>query len=354
MSTAGSGSWTPGREVEVADRHLAWACAFAEHHDTAMTRADLDALEAVETELPNLRVASGARRHRPGSGRGPAARRGADVLLGPAGGSAWRAPSEGYGCSTPSRTPRACCAHGPGPPCAYDRFYGGDFEAATSDAERGLAEARGPPETSGPGPAAGTAQGAIAFLLKPRPGRTAMAEAITLARSCGDRWCETDALQILSFTHLIQHRTAPAQDPMLRSAEMATAEGNTFQLACHQLGLGMTAAGRGTARRGRRRRPAAGPTGRSASAIRSSSSGVAPARSRPQWASAGSPTSTGSPRPAAPAGTPVSPDHRRVRRTSADDRPHRRPAGHGRGRPVRAWPNCCAPRSSPTRACDSR
>jgi len=66
--------------------------------------------------------------------------------------------------------------------------------------------------------------------------------AYLLARESGDRWCETDALQFLSFSHLLQHRPAPAQEAMLRSAAMAEQEGNAFQLACHQLGLGMTAA----------------------------------------------------------------------------------------------------------------
>jgi DNA-binding CsgD family transcriptional regulator/nitroreductase len=156
----------------------------------------------------------------------------------------------GLGLEGADRTARILAAHPDGPghlrarawaASSYDRFYGGDFPGATTDADQGLAEAI----------AAGDvwararclhAHGEIAFLFDPPTCRTAMTEAIALAQESGDRWCETDALQFLSFSYLIQHRPAPAQEPMLRSAAMAEAEANAFQLACHQLGLGMTAA----------------------------------------------------------------------------------------------------------------
>jgi predicted ATPase/DNA-binding CsgD family transcriptional regulator len=228
-----------GEAGTVADGHLGWACALAEAADPAMTRADLDALDAMEAELPNLRVALDHAVHAPPE---------AGLRLVAALTFFWS--QRGLGLEGAERAERVLAAHPDAPghlrarawaASSYDRFYGGDFPGATADADQGLAEAV----------AAGDlrararcrhAHGEIAFLLDPPLCRTAMAEAVALAREIGDRWCETDALQFLSFSHLIQHRPAPAQEAMLRAAAMAEQEGNAFQLACHQLGIGMTAA----------------------------------------------------------------------------------------------------------------
>ena len=223
----------------VADGHLGWACALAEAADPAMTRADLAALDAMEAELPNLRVALDHAVH---------AQPEAGLRLAAALTFFWS--QRGLGLEGADRAERVLVAHPDAPghlrarawaACSYDRFYGGDFPGAGAGADRGLAEAVAAGDVRARARCR-HAHGAIAFLFDPPVCRSAMAEAIALARESGDRWCETDALQFLSFSHLLQHRPAPAQEAMLCSAAKAEQEGNAFQLACHQLGLGMTAA----------------------------------------------------------------------------------------------------------------
>jgi predicted ATPase/DNA-binding CsgD family transcriptional regulator len=225
--------------VTVADRHLGWSYALAEGADPAMTRADLDALDAMEAELPNLRVALDH------AVDGPA-----DLGLRLIAALTFFWSQRGLGMEGADRAARVLVAHPQAPghlrarafaASAYDRFYGGDFDGAVSDADRGLAEAVATGDDRAHARSR-HAHGMVAFLADPPLCRTAMAEAIVLATRSGDRWCETDALQVWSFSHLIQHRPGIAQEAMLRSAAMAEEEGNAFQLACHQLGLGMTAA----------------------------------------------------------------------------------------------------------------
>ena len=226
---------------EVADRHLAWACALAEQLDPAMTRAELDTLDEMEAELPNLRTALD---------HAAAIAAPAEEGLRLAAALAFFWAQRGLGIEGADRALRVLDAHPDAPrgararawaAAAYDRFYGGDFDRAAAEADSGLVEARFSRDVYAEARCRHV-QGAIAFLLDPPACRSAMAEAITLAQASGDRWCETDALQFLAFSHLIQHRPAPAQEPMMRSCDMADAEGNAFQQACHQLGLGMTAA----------------------------------------------------------------------------------------------------------------
>ena len=104
-----------------------------------MTRADLDALDAMEAELPNLRVALDHAVH----GR-------AEVGLRLVAALTFFWSQRGLGLEGAERAARVLAAH---PDAAghlrarawaassYDRFYGGDFPGATADADQGLAEA---------------------------------------------------------------------------------------------------------------------------------------------------------------------------------------------------------------------
>ncbi|WP_308286336.1 helix-turn-helix transcriptional regulator [Actinomycetospora endophytica] len=237
-----------GEADDVAERHLSWVCAFAESHDEGMTRADLDVLDAVEEELPNLRVALDH------AARGPVATApGEQTGLRLVVALTFFWAQRGLGLEGADRAVRVLAAHPAAPGAlrgrawaavAYDRFYGADFAAVTTDADHGLAEATAAGDLRGQARSL-HAHGALAFMLDPPHCRTVMARAIELARSCGDHWCETDALQILGFSHLIQHRTLLALDPVMDSAAMAEAQDNAFQLACHQLGLACIAAAAG-------------------------------------------------------------------------------------------------------------
>jgi len=145
-----------GEAEIVADGHLGWACALAEAADPAMTRADLAALDAMEAELPNLRVALDHAVH---------AQPEAGLRLAAALTFFWS--QRGLGLEGADRAERVLVAHpdAPGPlrarawaACSYDRFYGGDFPGATAAADR--AWPRRPRRvTCGPGPGAATRTG---------------------------------------------------------------------------------------------------------------------------------------------------------------------------------------------------
>lgn len=239
-----------GEAQPVGDAHLAWALRFALAHEAGAVRADPQVLDSIETELPNLRAAL----EHACTGSAPA-----DDGLRLVAALAFFWAQRGYGLEGAARAGRVLTAHPAATPAArararwsaaYGLFYGGDFDGAVAAAETGRAEARAAGDTGTEGRCVHVL-GAAAFLVDPAVSRATFTEALELARTAGDRWCEADALQFLGFNHLTQHRPAEAPDLLAACAAIARAEGNRFQLALDLLGAGLvaTAAGDlGTAR----------------------------------------------------------------------------------------------------------
>lgn len=226
----------------VADAHLAWALRFARHHEAGAVRADPDVLDRIERELPNLRAALDHARTSPG-----------DDGLRLVAALAFFWAQRGHGLEGAERADRLLVAHPGADPAvrararwsaAYGLFYGGDFDGAVAAAETGRAEAAAAGDTGTEGRCVHVL-GAVSFLVDPPASRATFTEALRLARSAGDRWCEADALQFLGFNHLIQHRPAEAPDLLAACAVIARAEGNRFQLALDLLGEGLVAAAAG-------------------------------------------------------------------------------------------------------------
>ena len=221
----------------VANYHLAWAADFAQRLERDVERAAPEFLDLVERELPNIRAALD---HAAGAldpdhnglrlmsalaffwtQRGYAAE-GADyglrVLAGdPAAPPALRARARWAG--------------------AYDRFYTFDLDRATAEASTALEEAReaGDEATQG---RAWHVLAAATFMVDPGASRPLFESSLELARASGDRWAEADSLQFLGFSHLMQHRPAPAAELLAQSGAMADEMGNAFQQAWQHIAFG--------------------------------------------------------------------------------------------------------------------
>ena len=68
--------------------------------------------------------------------------------------------------------------------------------------------------------------------------RPLFTSSLELARASGDRWAEADSLQFLGFSHLMQHRPAPAGALLAQSGALADEMGNAFQQAWQHIAFG--------------------------------------------------------------------------------------------------------------------
>jgi len=226
-----------GETSTVAGRHLAWAADLAQRLEKDVERADPECLDLVECELPNIRAALDHAADAPDpdhnglrlitalaffwTQRGYAVE-GADyslrVLAGdPAAPAAVRARARWAG--------------------AYDRFYTFDFDRAIAAANIALEEAREAGDEATQGRSLHVLAAAT-FMVDPGACRPLFTSSLELARASGDRWAEADSLQFLGFSHLLQHRPAPAEELLAQSGAMADEMGNAFQQAWQHIAFG--------------------------------------------------------------------------------------------------------------------
>jgi predicted ester cyclase len=120
---------------------------------------------------------------------------------------------------------------------AYDRFYTFDFDRAIAEANTALEEARDAGDQATQGRCLHVLAAAT-FMVDPGASRPLFISSLELARASGDRWAEADSLQFLGFSHLMQHRPAPAGELLAQSGAMADEMGNAFQQAWKHIAFG--------------------------------------------------------------------------------------------------------------------
>lgn len=127
---------------------------------------------------------------------------------------------------------------------AYDRFHTFDLDHAMAAADTALEEAR---EAGDEATQARCLHvlAAATFMVGPGASRPLFQSSLELARASGDRWAEADSLQFLGFSHLLQHRPAPAAELLAQSGAMADEMGNAFQQAWQHIAYGTAKADAG-------------------------------------------------------------------------------------------------------------
>jgi DNA-binding CsgD family transcriptional regulator len=120
---------------------------------------------------------------------------------------------------------------------AYDRFYSFDFDRAMAAANTALEEARQAGDEATRGRCLHVLAAAT-FMVDPGASRPLFESSLELARASGDRWAEADSLQFLGFSHLLQHRPAPAGELLAQSGALADEMGNAFQQAWQHIAFG--------------------------------------------------------------------------------------------------------------------
>ena len=226
-----------GETSAVAGRHLAWAVDFAQRLEPDVERAAPEALDLAERELPNIRAALDHAASGPDPGHNGLRLMSALALF-------WT--QRGYAAEGADHASRVLAADPAAPPAlrararwagAYDRFYSFDFDRATAEANTGLEEAiqAGDAATQG---RCWHVLAAATFMVNPGACRPLFSSSLELARVSGDRWAEADSLQFMGFSHLLQHRPAPAADLLAQSGAMADEMGNVFQQAWQHIAFG--------------------------------------------------------------------------------------------------------------------
>ena len=226
-----------GETSTVAGHHLAWFADFAQRLEKDLERAAPGGLDLVERELPNIRAALDHAADAPDpdhdglrlmtalaffwTQRGYAAE-GADYAL--------RVLAR-YSAAPAALRARARWAG------AYDRFYTFDLDRAMAEATTALEEAREAGDEATQGRCLHVLAAAT-FMVDPGASRPLFTSSLELARASGDRWAEADSLQFLGFSHLLQHRPAPAAELLARSGAMADEMGNAFQQAWQHIAYG--------------------------------------------------------------------------------------------------------------------
>jgi predicted ATPase/DNA-binding CsgD family transcriptional regulator len=226
-----------GETSTVAGHHLAWAADFAQLLEPDVERADPEALDLVERELPNIRAALDR-----AAGVPDPDHNGLRLMIALA--LFWT--QRGYAAEGADHALRVLAGDPAAPPAlrararwagAYDRFYSLDFDRATAEANTALEEAiqAGDQATQG---RCWHVLAAATFMVDPGASRPLFSSSLELARASGDRWAEADSLQFLGFSHLLQHRPAPAADLLAQSGTMADEMGNAFQQAWQHIAFG--------------------------------------------------------------------------------------------------------------------
>jgi predicted ATPase/DNA-binding CsgD family transcriptional regulator len=226
-----------GETSTVADHHLAWAVDFAQRLEKDVERAVPGALDLVERELPNIRAALDHAVGAPDPDHNGLRLMAALAFF-------WT--QRGYAAEGADYAVRVLAGDPAAPPAlrararwagAYDRFYTFDLDPATAEANTALEEAiqAGDEATQG---RCRHVLAAATFMVDPGVSRPLFESSLELARASGDRWAEADSLQFLGFSHLMQHRPAPATDLLAQSGAMADEMGNAFQQAWQHIAFG--------------------------------------------------------------------------------------------------------------------
>src|SRR5215469_10532721 len=225
-----------GEMSTVAGHHLAWAADFAQRMEKDVERAAPACLDLVERELPNIRAALDHAAGAPDPDHNGLRLMTALAFFWTQRGYA--AEGADYGLRVVAGDPAARWAG------AYDRFYSFDFDRATAEANTALEEAiqAGDEATQG---RCWHVLAAATFMVDPGACRPLFESSLQLARASGDRWAEADSLQFLGFSHLMQHRPAPAAELLAQSGAMADEMGNAFQQAWQHIAFGSAKADAG-------------------------------------------------------------------------------------------------------------
>ena len=226
-----------GETSTLAGHHLAWAADFTHQLEKDVERAAPECLDVVERELPNIRAALDHAASAPDPDHNGLRLMTALAFFWTQRGYA----AEGADCSL-----RVLAADPAAPAVlrararwagAYDRFYTFDLDRAMAAANTGLEEAREAGDEAIQGRCLHVLAAAT-FMVDPGASRPLFQSSLELARASGDRWAEADSLQFLGFSHLLQHRPAPAAELLAQSGAMADEMGNAFQQAWQHIALG--------------------------------------------------------------------------------------------------------------------
>ena len=226
-----------GETSTVAGHHLAWAADFAQRLEKDVERAAPECLDLVERELPNIRAALDYAAGAPDPDRNGLRLMTALALF-------WA--QRGYAAEGADYSLRLLAGDPAAPAAlrararwagAYDRFYSFDFDRATAEASTALEEAREAGDDATQGRCLHVLAAAT-FMVDPGASRPLFTSSLELARASGDRWAEADSLQFLGFSHLMQHRPAPAAELLAQSGALADEMGNAFQQAWQHIAFG--------------------------------------------------------------------------------------------------------------------
>jgi predicted ATPase/DNA-binding CsgD family transcriptional regulator len=226
-----------GETSTVAGHHLAWAADFAQRLEKDVERAAPECLDLVERELPNIRAALDYAAGAPDPDHNGLRLMTALALF-------WT--QRGYAAEGADYSLRVLAGDPAAPPAlrararwagAYDRFYSFDFDRATAAANTALEEAREAGDEATQGRCLHVLAAAT-FMVDPGASRPLFTSSLELAKASGDRWAEADSLQFLGFSHLMQHRPAPAGELLAQSGALADEMGNAFQQAWQHIAFG--------------------------------------------------------------------------------------------------------------------
>jgi predicted ATPase/DNA-binding CsgD family transcriptional regulator len=233
-----------GETSMVAGHHLAWAADFAQRLEMDIERAAPECLDLVERELPNIHAALDYAAGAPDRDHNGLRLMTALALF-------WT--QRGYAAEGADYSLRVLAGDPAAPPAlrararwagAYDRFYSFDFDRATAEANTALEEAREAGDQATQGRCLHVLAAAT-FMVDPGASRPLFTSSLELARASGDRWAEADSLQFLGFSHLMQHRPAPAAELLAQSGALADEMGNAFQQAWQHIAFGSAKADAG-------------------------------------------------------------------------------------------------------------
>ena len=226
-----------GETSTVAGHHLAWAADFTQQLEKDVERAVPECLDVVERELPNIRAALDHAASAPDPDHN-------GLRLMTALAFFWT--QRGYAAEGADYSVRVLAGDPAAPPVlrararwagAYDRFYTFDLDRATAAADTALGEAREAGDEATQGRCLHVLAAAT-FMVDPGASRPLFTSSLELARASGDRWAEADSLQFLGFSHLLQHRPAPAAELLAQSGAIADEMGNAFQQAWQHIASG--------------------------------------------------------------------------------------------------------------------
>jgi predicted ATPase/DNA-binding CsgD family transcriptional regulator len=226
-----------GETSTVADHHLAWAAEFAQGLEKDVERAAPECLDLVERELSNIRAALDHAADAPDPDHNGLRLMTALALF-------WT--QRGYAAEGADYSLRVLAGDPAAPPAlrararwagAYDRFYTFDLDRAIAAAKTALDEASEAGDEATRGRCLHVLAAAT-FMVDPGASRPLFTSSLELARASGDRWAEADSLQFLGFSHLMQHRPAPAGELLAQSGAMADEMGNAFQQAWQHIAFG--------------------------------------------------------------------------------------------------------------------